>query len=151
MRSCVSIWLFQVELAEKRFKEVLKLEEDLSHVKEASKVSMKELENDMTQLRNNLKEVSREIEFQRVQPLVPGDRFLPVMKEFLTSATCRLSEIEDLFQDMKTRVRNASSNGVNELKIYAGINLGSWEFFSLPFDLMDIWLFWVYQIALSLL
>ncbi|KAL1455142.1 hypothetical protein WDU94_009258 [Cyamophila willieti] len=103
----VTLLHYLVELAEKRFKEVLKLEEDLSHVKEASKVSMKELECDMTQLRNNLKEVSREIEFQRVQPLVPGDRFLPVMKEFLTSATCRLSEIEDLFQDMKTRFDRA--------------------------------------------
>ena len=58
----------------------------------------------MQQLRNNLKEVEREIEFHRVQPLTPGDRFLPVMKEFLTTATCRFSELEDLFQDMKTRV-----------------------------------------------
>lgn len=66
--------------------------------------SIAELEKDMLQLRNNLKEVEREIEFHRVQPLMHGDRFLPVMKEFLTTATCRFSELEDLFQDMKTRV-----------------------------------------------
>lgn len=59
----------------------------------------------MAQLRNNLKEVERELEFHRVQPVADGDRFLPVMKEFLTTATCRFSELEDLFQDMKTRVR----------------------------------------------
>lgn len=66
--------------------------------------SLGELEKDMAQLRNNLKEVERELEFHRVQPVVPGDRFLPVMKEFLATATCRFSELEDLFQDMKTRV-----------------------------------------------
>jgi dishevelled associated activator of morphogenesis len=82
----------------------LLLEEDLPRVRGASKVSLAELEKDMLQLRNNLKEVEREVEFQRVQPVVPGDMFLPVMKEFLTTATCKFSELEDLFQDMKTRV-----------------------------------------------
>jgi hypothetical protein len=65
---------------------------------------MGELEKDMGLLRNGLKEVEREIEFHRSQPVAMGDRFLPVMKEFLSSATCRFSELEDLFQDMKTRV-----------------------------------------------
>lgn len=66
--------------------------------------SMGELEKDMGLLRNGLKEVEREIEFHRSQPVAMGDRFLPVMKEFLSSATCCFSELEDLFQDMKTRV-----------------------------------------------
>ncbi len=76
-----------------------------SHFESVRYHSIAELEKDMLQLRNNLKEVEREIEFHRVQPLIHGDRFLPVMKEFLTTATCRFSELEDLFQDMKTRVR----------------------------------------------
>lgn len=71
--------------------------------------SLAELEKDMAALRTGLKEVERELEFHRsqTQPTannVPADRFLPVMKEFLSSATCRFSELEDLFQDMKTRV-----------------------------------------------
>ena len=66
---------------------------------------MAELEKDMAQLKANLKEAERELEFQRVQPVTPGDRFLPVMKEFVAVATCRLSELEDRFHDMKTRVR----------------------------------------------
>ncbi|XP_025407698.1 disheveled-associated activator of morphogenesis 1 isoform X3 [Sipha flava] len=91
----------------KEFKDILLLEEDLPRVRGASKVSLAELEKDMLQLRNNLKEVEREVEFQRVQPVVPGDMFLPVMKEFLTTATCKFSELEDLFQDMKTRFDRA--------------------------------------------
>ncbi|KAJ4426490.1 hypothetical protein ANN_27304 [Periplaneta americana] len=69
--------------------------------------NMGELEKDMGLLRNGLKEVEREIEFHRSQPVAVGDRFLPVMKEFLSSATCRFSELEDLFQDMKTRFDRA--------------------------------------------
>nr|CAD7440125.1 unnamed protein product [Timema bartmani] len=73
-------------------------------------LSMGELEKDMNQLRNGLKEVEREIEFHRSQQVTSADRFLPVMKEFLSSATCRFSELEDLFQDMKTRVSDALFN-----------------------------------------
>ncbi|XP_039293436.1 disheveled-associated activator of morphogenesis 1 isoform X3 [Nilaparvata lugens] len=98
---------YLVEIVDKKFKDILKIEEDLPHVREASKVSLQELEKDMAQLRNNLKEVERELEFHRVQPVAQGDRFLPVMKEFLSSATCRFSELEDLFQDMKTRFDRA--------------------------------------------
>lgn len=84
----------------------------------------------MSQLRNNLKEVEREIEFQRVQPAVPGDMFLPVMKEFLTTATCRFSELEDLFQDMKTRV----SSYLTLLQYYILGTLMLYNFFILQFD-----------------
>lgn len=66
--------------------------------------SLGELEKDMAQLKANLKEAERELEFQRSQPVVAGDRFLPVMKEFVAVATCRLTELEDMFHDMKTRV-----------------------------------------------
>ena len=32
-------------------------------------------------------------------------RYLPVMKEFVSGASVRLAELEDLFVDMKARVR----------------------------------------------
>ncbi|XP_072154461.1 disheveled-associated activator of morphogenesis 1 isoform X3 [Bemisia tabaci] len=98
---------YLVEISDKKFKDILRLEEDIPHVREASKVNLSELEKDMNQLRTNLAEVAREIEFQRVQPLINGDRFLPVMKEFHATATCRLSELDDLFHDMKTRFDRA--------------------------------------------
>ena len=66
---------------------------------------MKELEKDMSMLRNGLKEVEREVEFYRGQPVTfDGDRYLPVMKEFNAKASVRLAELEDLFIDMKARV-----------------------------------------------
>lgn len=107
-----SLLHYLVHILEKKFKDILKLEEDIPHAREASKVSLAELEKDMAALRTGLKEVERELEFHRsqAQPTannVPADRFLPVMKEFLSSATCRFSELEDLFQDMKTRFDRA--------------------------------------------
>lgn len=66
--------------------------------------SMKELEKDMAQLRNGMKEVEREVEFFRTQPVATGDRYLPTMKEFVAKASVRLAELEDLFIDMKARV-----------------------------------------------
>ncbi|XP_063226391.1 disheveled-associated activator of morphogenesis 1 isoform X2 [Bacillus rossius redtenbacheri] len=98
---------YLVDVLESKFKDILKLEEDMPHVREAAKVNMAELEKDMAQLRGGLKEVEREIDFHRSQPAAAGDRFLPVMKEFLSAATCRFSELEDLFQDMKTRFDRA--------------------------------------------
>eukprot|EP00095_Tigriopus_kingsejongensis_P000197 snap_masked-scaffold41_size498431-processed-gene-1.12 protein:Tk00197 transcript:snap_masked-scaffold41_size498431-processed-gene-1.12-mRNA-1 annotation:"disheveled-associated activator of" len=86
-----------------KFRECLMLEADLPHVKDASKVNMKELEKDMTMLRNGMKEVGREIEFFRTQTTSNGDRYLLVMKEFSTKTSVRLSELEDLFIDMKAR------------------------------------------------
>ena len=69
-----------------------------------SNCSMKELEKDMTLLRSGMKECGREVEFYRGQPVTNGDRYLPVMKEFMTMASVRVAELEDLFVDMKARV-----------------------------------------------
>ncbi len=65
---------------------------------------MKELEKDMGQLRTGMKECGREVEFYRGQTLSTGDRYLPVMREFMSTAQVRLTELEDLFTDMKARV-----------------------------------------------
>lgn len=81
------------------------MDEDIPHVREAAKVSLGELNKDMAQLRAGLKDVSKEIEFHRGQSPVSNDKFVPVMREFQATATCRLAEIEDQFQDMKVRLK----------------------------------------------
>merc|ERR1712110_529291 len=94
---------FVATTCEHKFRECLFLEADLPHIKDAAKVNMKELEKDMTQLRTGMKECGREVEFYRGQTLTSGDRYLPVMKEFMSTAQVRLTELEDLFTDMKAR------------------------------------------------
>lgn len=79
----------------------MRLDEDIPHVRDAAKVSLGELSKDMAQLRAGLKDVAREIEFHRTQSPLANDKFVPVMREFQATATCRLAEIEDQYQDMK--------------------------------------------------
>lgn len=90
-----------------QFKDVLKIDEDLPNLRIAAKVSMGELTKDMAQLRAGLKDVAREIEFHRSQSPLASDKFVPVMREFQATATCRLAEVEDQFQDMKVTERKA--------------------------------------------
>lgn len=99
---------YLVQVIEKKFKDLLKLDEDIPHVRDAAKVSLGEMDKDISMLRNGLTEVSREIEFNRSAGTPPpGDRFLPVMREFHAQASVRFAELEDQFQDMKTRFDRA--------------------------------------------
>ncbi|XP_022918586.1 disheveled-associated activator of morphogenesis 1 isoform X2 [Onthophagus taurus] len=98
---------YLVQILEKKFKDVMRLDDDVPHVRDASKVSLGELSKDMAQLRAGLKDVAKEIEFHRTQSPLANDKFVPVMREFQATATCRLAEIEDQYQDMKTRFDRA--------------------------------------------
>ncbi|VEN48316.1 unnamed protein product [Callosobruchus maculatus] len=98
---------YLVQILERKFKDILRLDEDLPHVREAAKVSLGELNKDMAQLRAGLKDVAREIEFHRSQSPLANDQFVPVMREFQATATCRLAEVEDQYQDMKNRFERA--------------------------------------------
>lgn len=94
---------YLVQIIEAKYKDLLKMDEDLPHVRVGAKVSMGEMDKDISMLRNGLAEVAREIEFHRGAGTQHGDRFLPVMSEFHAQASVRLTELEDQFQDMKTR------------------------------------------------
>ncbi|KAH7939679.1 hypothetical protein HPB52_015816 [Rhipicephalus sanguineus] len=94
---------YLIETLEKKFKDTLKLEEDIPHVKKAAKVNLGELEREIRDLKTGLNEVQKELDFLRGQPAQPGDKFVLVMKEFITGATYKFSELEDSFLDMKSR------------------------------------------------
>ncbi|XP_039757203.1 disheveled-associated activator of morphogenesis 1 isoform X3 [Pararge aegeria] len=97
---------YLVELLETQFKDVLLLEEDLPHVRAAAKVCVDQLEKDVGALRNGLREVSRELDYHATLqvPAQPNDAFVPVMREFHAHAVCSFTQLEDLFQDMKSRL-----------------------------------------------
>ncbi|CAG5043697.1 unnamed protein product [Parnassius apollo] len=95
---------FLVELLETQFKDVLLLEEDLPHVRAAAKVCAEQLERDVAALRGGLREVARELEYLAPRAPHPHDAFLPVMRDFHAHAGCAVTQLEDLFQDMKSRL-----------------------------------------------
>ncbi|XP_064489611.1 disheveled-associated activator of morphogenesis 1-like isoform X2 [Ornithodoros turicata] len=94
---------YLIETLEKKFKDTMQLEEDIPDVRKAAKVNLGELTKEIQDLKSGLNEVQRELEYLRSQPPQPGDKFVVVMKEFITSATYKFSELEESFQDMKHR------------------------------------------------
>ncbi|XP_013161888.1 PREDICTED: formin-like protein 3 [Papilio xuthus] len=102
---------FLVELLETQFRDVLLLEEDVPHVRAAAKVCVEQLERDVGALRTGLREVARELEYHAARaptaptaPTDPNDAFVPVMRDFHAHAVCAFTQLEDLFQDMKSRL-----------------------------------------------
>ncbi|CAB3227807.1 unnamed protein product [Arctia plantaginis] len=96
---------YLVEMLETQFKDILLLEEDLPHVRAAAKVCVEQLEKDVGSLRTGLREVARELEYHAALPnRSPNDMFLPVMRDFHAHAVCTFTQLEDLFQDMKSRL-----------------------------------------------
>ncbi|XP_045532895.1 disheveled-associated activator of morphogenesis 1 isoform X2 [Pieris brassicae] len=97
---------YLVEMLETQFKDVLLLEEDLPHVRAAAKVCIEQLEKDVSALRTGLREVSRELEYHASlpAPAQSHDAFLSVMRDFHAHAVCSFTQLEDLFQDMKSRL-----------------------------------------------
>lgn len=66
--------------------------------------SLAELTKEMTSLKNGLTEVQREIDFLRAQAEpIPEDKFVPVMKNFVASATYKYQELDELFVEMKSK------------------------------------------------
>ncbi|CAH0625308.1 unnamed protein product [Chrysodeixis includens] len=96
---------YLVEMLETQFKDILLLEEDLPHVRAAAKVCVDQLDKDVGALRAGLREVSKELEYHAALPnRSPNDMFLPVMRDFHAHAVCSFTQLEDLFQDMKSRL-----------------------------------------------
>lgn len=65
---------------------------------------MSELQKDLSLIRTGLKDIQRELEFQRSRPADSSDLFVPTMKEFAAKATYKCRQLEDEFADMKNRV-----------------------------------------------
>ncbi|KAJ8720073.1 hypothetical protein PYW07_012116 [Mythimna separata] len=96
---------YLVEMLETQFKDILLLEEDLPHVRAAAKVCVEQLDKDVGALRVGLREVARELEYHAaLANRSHNDMFLPVMRDFHAHAVCSFTQLEDLFQDMKSRL-----------------------------------------------
>ncbi|KAL4713309.1 hypothetical protein ACJJTC_015296 [Scirpophaga incertulas] len=96
---------YLVELLETQFKEILLLEEDLPHVRAAAKVCAEQLSRDVAALRGGLHDVARELDWAaQAGHAAPHDAFLPVMRDFHAHAACAVTQLGDLFQDMKSRL-----------------------------------------------
>ncbi len=69
---------------------------------------MTELESEINVLRTGLKEIEKELEYHRnvssQTAFQQTDKFISVMKNFVTVASYNFSELEDSLNEMKTKV-----------------------------------------------
>ncbi|XP_022645280.1 disheveled-associated activator of morphogenesis 1-like isoform X2 [Varroa jacobsoni] len=95
---------YVIETCQRRFREVLKIDEEISKVRAGSKVNLSELSKEMAGLKSGLADVQKEIDFLRGQAeQILDDKFVPVMRNFVANATYKYQELEELFIEMKLK------------------------------------------------
>eukprot|EP00611_Tribonema_gayanum_P027896 TRINITY_DN701_c0_g1_i7.p1 TRINITY_DN701_c0_g1~~TRINITY_DN701_c0_g1_i7.p1 ORF type:complete len:665 (-),score=237.21 TRINITY_DN701_c0_g1_i7:400-2154(-) len=97
------------EWGKKSMPEVLKLEDDLQHCKEASSWSLTDLHSEIAAMRKGLTQVQAQLaasENQKDKP--PQDRFAETAAAFLRTAVSRMHELEDLLQKTTAAYREAA-------------------------------------------
>ncbi|XP_025103883.1 LOW QUALITY PROTEIN: disheveled-associated activator of morphogenesis 2-like [Pomacea canaliculata] len=96
----ITLLHYVVSTLEKKFEDVMKLEDDLPHVKDAAKVNFKDLEQEINALRKGLQDIEKEVGFFKTKIQNPGDRFVTVMQDFCTVASYSFAEVEESYSEM---------------------------------------------------
>ncbi|KAK3541983.1 hypothetical protein QTP86_009221 [Hemibagrus guttatus] len=97
----ITLLHYLITILEKKYPKVMQFQEDLQNVPEAAKVNMTELEKEINNLRSGLKNVENELEFQKKRPQEVGDKFVPVVSQFVTLASFSFSDVEDSLTEAK--------------------------------------------------
>lgn len=97
----ITLLHYLITIFEQKYPKVALIREDLQSVPEAAKVNLTELEKDINNLRSGLKSVETELEYQRGQPQIYGDKFVSVVSQFITVAGFSFSDVEDTLQEAK--------------------------------------------------
>lgn len=97
----ITLLHYLITVVEKKYPKIISLHEELPSISEAAKVNMTELDKEIITLRNGLKAVESELEYQKSQPSVPGDKFVSVVSQFITVAGFSFSDVEDLLAESK--------------------------------------------------
>ncbi|XP_078350098.1 disheveled-associated activator of morphogenesis 2-like [Oculina patagonica] len=106
--SKITLLHYLIMVLERKYPEVLKLEEELAHVRTAAKVNLNDLETETTAVKKELKEVEKELEFQhKKKERTHGDKFVESMGSFVKVAQFSLSELDDTWKDMKQKYAKA--------------------------------------------
>uniref|UniRef100_A0A8C9FC17 Dishevelled associated activator of morphogenesis 2 n=1 Tax=Pavo cristatus TaxID=9049 RepID=A0A8C9FC17_PAVCR len=80
--------------------------------------SLVELEKEVNNIKAGLKAVEAELDYQKRRIRESGDRFVPVMSDFITVASFSFSELEDLLNDARDKYAKALKHfGENEGKM----------------------------------
>ncbi|XP_059838781.1 disheveled-associated activator of morphogenesis 2 isoform X4 [Hypanus sabinus] len=99
----ITLLHYLIMIFEKSYPEILGIHLDLLHVPEAAKVNLSELDKEINNLKNGLKALESELDYQKSRIRSPEDKFIPVMSDFITVASFSFSEMEDLLAEAKDK------------------------------------------------
>ncbi|KAG1935887.1 disheveled-associated activator of morphogenesis 2 isoform X2 [Pimephales promelas] len=94
---------YLIMIFEKNYPDILNIQQDLFSVPEAAKVNLAELEKEVFSIRNGLKALEAELRYQQSQACDRGDKFVPVVSDFITVASFSFSELEELLNEAKDK------------------------------------------------
>ncbi|TRY54198.1 hypothetical protein DNTS_030464 [Danionella cerebrum] len=94
---------YLIMIFEKSYPDVLSIHKDLMSVPEAAKVNLAELEKEVSSIRRGLKALEAELHYQQHRTCDRGDKFVPVVSDFITVASFSFSELEELLSEAKEK------------------------------------------------
>ncbi|NWT69409.1 DAAM2 protein, partial [Prunella himalayana] len=103
----ITLLHYLIMIFEKNYPDILDIQSELQHLPEAAKVNLVELEKEVNNIKTGLKAVETELDYQKRRMRESGDRFVPVMSDFITVASFSFSELEDLLNEARDKYAKA--------------------------------------------
>uniref|UniRef100_A0A673G2L4 Disheveled-associated activator of morphogenesis 2-like n=1 Tax=Sinocyclocheilus rhinocerous TaxID=307959 RepID=A0A673G2L4_9TELE len=94
---------YLIIIFEKHYPDILNIQQDLAFIPEAAKVNLAELEKEVFIIRSGLKALEAELRYQQSRACDWGDKFVPVVSDFITVASFSFSELEELLAEAKDK------------------------------------------------
>uniref|UniRef100_A0A4W4ELA9 Dishevelled associated activator of morphogenesis 2 n=1 Tax=Electrophorus electricus TaxID=8005 RepID=A0A4W4ELA9_ELEEL len=94
---------YLIMIFEKNYPDILNIQQDLLSVPDAAKVNLAELEKEVYSIKGGLKALEAELQYQQSHTRDRGDKFVPVVSDFITVASFSFSELEDLLSEAKDK------------------------------------------------
>ncbi|CAH2256218.1 disheveled-associated activator of morphogenesis 2 isoform X1 [Pelobates cultripes] len=114
----ITLLHYLIMIFEKTYPDILNIQTELQHLSEAAKVNLVELEKEVCNIKNGLRAVESELEYQKRQYREQCDRFVPVMSDFITVASFSFSELEELLSEARDKYAKAMKHfGESESKM----------------------------------
>lgn len=98
---------YLIMIFEKNYPDTLSIQQDLASVQEAAKVNLAELEKEVHSIKSGLKALEAELQYQQSRTRDRGDKFVPVVGDFITVASFSFSELEELLNEAKDKFTSA--------------------------------------------
>ncbi|MGH0134704.1 UNVERIFIED_CONTAM: hypothetical protein FKN15_014982 [Acipenser sinensis] len=98
---------YLIMVFENSYPDILNIQQDLQRLPEAAKVNLAELEKEVYHIKSGLKDLEVELEYQKSSEPERGDKFVPVVSNFITVASFSFSELEDQLGEAKDKFSKA--------------------------------------------